>query len=32
MFYTVRPENTRATCPRACDADQVGKLSAAAAS
>ncbi|MFF5183120.1 (2Fe-2S)-binding protein [Streptomyces sp. NPDC000345] len=32
MFYTVRPEDTCATCPRTCDADRVGKLTAAAAS
>ncbi|MER6419469.1 (2Fe-2S)-binding protein [Streptomyces sp. NPDC001137] len=32
MFYTVRPEDTCATCPRTCDADRLGKLSAAAAS
>ncbi|WP_329222106.1 (2Fe-2S)-binding protein [Streptomyces sp. NBC_01485] len=32
MFYTVRPEDTCATCPRTCDADRVTKLTAAAAS
>ncbi|MFF4591225.1 (2Fe-2S)-binding protein [Streptomyces sp. NPDC001388] len=32
MFYTVRPEDTCATCPRTCDADRVGKLTASAAS
>ncbi|MFI7405243.1 (2Fe-2S)-binding protein [Streptomyces sp. NPDC049541] len=32
MFYTVRPEDTCATCPRTCDADRPGKLSAAATS
>ncbi|MFC9291187.1 (2Fe-2S)-binding protein [Streptomyces sp. NPDC057052] len=31
MFYTVRPEDTCATCPRTCDADRVGKLTALAA-
>ncbi|GGQ15962.1 (2Fe-2S)-binding protein [Streptomyces mutabilis] len=30
MFYTVRPEDTCATCPRTCDADRVDKLLAAA--
>ncbi|WP_416978356.1 (2Fe-2S)-binding protein [Streptomyces sp. T028] len=30
MFYTVRPEDTCATCPRTCDADRVGRLTAAA--
>ncbi|MFV0132958.1 (2Fe-2S)-binding protein [Streptomyces sp. HMX87] len=30
MFYTVRPEDTCATCPRTCDADRVGKLLATA--
>jgi ferric iron reductase protein FhuF len=30
MFYTVRPDDTCATCPRTCDADRVGKLLAAA--
>ncbi|MFJ7077266.1 (2Fe-2S)-binding protein [Streptomyces sp. NPDC098781] len=30
MFYTVRPEDTCATCPRTCDADRVTKLLAAA--
>jgi hypothetical protein len=32
MFYTVRPEDTCATCPRTCDADRPTKLSAATAS
>jgi len=32
MFYTVRPEDTCATCPRTCDTDRVTKLLAAAAS
>jgi hypothetical protein len=32
MFFTVRPEDTCATCPRTCDAGRVGKLRAAAAS
>ncbi|MFI5796560.1 (2Fe-2S)-binding protein [Streptomyces sp. NPDC051677] len=32
MFYTVRPEDTCATCPRTCDADRVTKLTAAATS
>ncbi|MGW2930656.1 (2Fe-2S)-binding protein [Streptomyces sp. NPDC001156] len=31
MFYTLRPEETCATCPRTCDADRVAKLSSAAA-
>ncbi|MGW0820266.1 (2Fe-2S)-binding protein [Streptomyces sp. NPDC002845] len=30
MFYTVRPEDTCATCPRTCDADRVAKLTGAA--
>lgn len=30
MFYTVRPEDTCATCPRTCDADRIGRLTAAA--
>ncbi|WP_053913817.1 (2Fe-2S)-binding protein [Streptomyces sp. SCSIO 75703] len=29
MFYTVRPEDTCATCPRTCDTDRVNKLPAA---
>ncbi|MEV7448725.1 MULTISPECIES: (2Fe-2S)-binding protein [Streptomyces] len=29
MFYTVRPEDTCATCPRTCDADRLAKLLAA---
>ncbi|MER5715574.1 (2Fe-2S)-binding protein [Streptomyces sp. NPDC002132] len=32
MFYTVRPEDTCATCPRTCDADRVTKLTAAGVS
>ncbi|MFF4832839.1 (2Fe-2S)-binding protein [Streptomyces sp. NPDC001315] len=32
MFYTVRPEDTCATCPRTCDADRVAKLRAVATS
>ncbi|WP_327435258.1 (2Fe-2S)-binding protein [Streptomyces sp. NBC_01236] len=32
LFYTVRPEDTCATCPRTCDADRVAKLMASAAS
>ncbi|MFC3574569.1 (2Fe-2S)-binding protein [Streptomyces yaanensis] len=32
MFYTLRPADTCATCPRTCDADRVAKLTAAAAS
>ncbi|MFM9496407.1 (2Fe-2S)-binding protein [Streptomyces galilaeus] len=32
MFYTVRPEDACATCPRTCDADRVAKLVATAAS
>ncbi|WP_371668423.1 (2Fe-2S)-binding protein [Streptomyces sp. NBC_00289] len=32
MFYTVRPEDTCATCPRTCDADRIAKLTMAAAS
>ncbi|MGW4226016.1 (2Fe-2S)-binding protein [Streptomyces bauhiniae] len=31
MFYTLRPEDTCATCPRTCDSDRVTKLTAAAA-
>ncbi|MER6673457.1 (2Fe-2S)-binding protein [Streptomyces sp. NPDC000983] len=30
MFYTLRPEDTCATCPRTCDADRVSKLVASA--
>ncbi|CAL9636337.1 (2Fe-2S)-binding protein [Streptomyces sp. enrichment culture] len=30
MFYTLRPEDTCATCPRTCDADRVNKLLTAA--
>ncbi|MFJ8751832.1 (2Fe-2S)-binding protein [Streptomyces sp. NPDC102441] len=29
LFYTLRPEDTCATCPRTCDADRVRKLTAA---
>ncbi|MEU0116531.1 (2Fe-2S)-binding protein [Streptomyces bobili] len=32
MFYTVRPDDTCATCPRTCDADRVAKLVVPAAS
>lgn len=32
MFYTVRPEDTCATCPRTCDADRLPKTRAFAAS
>ncbi|MFF7235091.1 (2Fe-2S)-binding protein [Streptomyces collinus] len=28
MFYTVRPEDTCATCPRTCDSDRVAKSTA----
>ncbi|MFG2353320.1 (2Fe-2S)-binding protein [Streptomyces sp. NPDC048521] len=31
MFYTVRPEDTCATCPRTCDSDRITKLTSAAA-
>ncbi|GAA3788150.1 (2Fe-2S)-binding protein [Streptomyces chiangmaiensis] len=31
LFYTLRPEDTCATCPRTCDADRVTKLTATAA-
>ncbi|MEU1401026.1 (2Fe-2S)-binding protein [Streptomyces sp. NPDC005728] len=31
MFYTVRPADTCATCPRTCDSDRIAKLTAAAA-
>jgi ferric iron reductase protein FhuF len=31
MFYTLRPEDTCATCPRTCDADRAAKLTSAAA-
>ncbi|MFG3043835.1 (2Fe-2S)-binding protein [Streptomyces sp. NPDC048241] len=31
MFYTLRPEDTCATCPRTCDSDRIAKLTAAAA-
>ncbi|HET9380329.1 MAG TPA: (2Fe-2S)-binding protein [Streptomyces sp.] len=31
MFYTVRPEDTCATCPRTCDADRVTRLLSASA-
>ncbi|WP_369195188.1 (2Fe-2S)-binding protein [Streptomyces djakartensis] len=30
MFYTLRPEDTCATCPRTCEADRVDKLLATA--
>jgi hypothetical protein len=32
MFYTVRPQDTCATCPRTCDTDRVAKLLATAVS
>jgi hypothetical protein len=32
LFYTLRPADTCATCPRTCDADRIAKLTAAAAS
>lgn len=31
MFYTLRPEDTCATCPRTCDTDRVAKLAATTA-
>ncbi|MEU7412011.1 (2Fe-2S)-binding protein [Streptomyces sp. NPDC042638] len=31
MFYTVRPADTCATCPRTCDSDRIAKLTATAA-
>ena len=31
LFYTLRPEDTCATCPRTCDADRIAKLSAGTA-
>ncbi|MFE2067915.1 (2Fe-2S)-binding protein [Streptomyces sp. NPDC059467] len=31
MFYTVRPSDTCATCPRTCDDDRIVKLAAASA-
>jgi hypothetical protein len=31
MFYTVRPADTCATCPRTCDSDRIAKLTAATA-
>ncbi|MEU0331880.1 (2Fe-2S)-binding protein [Streptomyces sp. NPDC006193] len=31
MFYTVRPEDTCATCPRACDSGRIAAAAAAAA-
>lgn len=31
MFYTVRPQDTCATCPRTCDGDRIAKLTATAA-
>ncbi|MCS0605616.1 (2Fe-2S)-binding protein [Streptomyces sp. LP11] len=31
MFYTVRPEEACATCPRTCESDRIAKLTAAAA-
>jgi hypothetical protein len=32
LFYTLRPQDTCATCPRTCDADRVAKPTAATAS
>jgi ferric iron reductase protein FhuF len=32
LFYTLRPEDTCATCPRTCDTDRIAKLTAARAS
>ena len=32
MFYTLRPDDTCATCPRTCDTDRIAKLTAAATS
>ncbi|MFQ3561553.1 (2Fe-2S)-binding protein [Streptomyces gramineus] len=31
MYYTLRPEDTCATCPRTCDDERIAKLTAAAA-
>ncbi|MFI5975317.1 (2Fe-2S)-binding protein [Streptomyces sp. NPDC051452] len=31
MFYTVRPADTCATCPRTCDSDRIAKLTTTAA-
>jgi ferric iron reductase protein FhuF len=31
LFYTLRPDDTCATCPRTCDADRVTRLTASAA-
>lgn len=31
MFYTLRPEDTCATCPRSCDTDRIAKLTSVAA-
>ena len=31
MYYTLRPEDTCATCPRTCDDDRIANLAAAAA-
>ncbi|MYV51290.1 (2Fe-2S)-binding protein, partial [Streptomyces sp. SID3212] len=28
LYYTLRPDDTCVTCPRTCDADRVGKLTA----
>lgn len=30
LFYTIRPDDTCATCPRTCDADRISRLTAAA--
>ncbi|CAL9595356.1 (2Fe-2S)-binding protein [Streptomyces sp. enrichment culture] len=31
LFYTLRPDDTCATCPRTCDADRIAKLTTSAA-
>jgi hypothetical protein len=31
LFYTLRPDDTCATCPRTCDADRITRLTAPAA-
>ncbi|MFD4788590.1 (2Fe-2S)-binding protein [Streptomyces sp. NPDC058459] len=31
MFYTLRPEDTCATCPRTCDSDRIARLAVAVA-
>lgn len=30
MFYTPAPEDTRAACPRTCEAERIAKLTASA--